>query len=625
MMNILKELQEKLPRDAMISEVKFEGSEIVLYTKNKDFFRESEASIKDIVKELKKRVEIRPDLSIVMDQGKAKDLIHKLVPEDAGIQAIYFEPELGKVVIEANKPGLVIGKGGETFRNIKNETIWLPKIERAPAIKSDIVRAVRNLLHSEIGYRKKFLNMIGQKINAKVLTEEDRKKEWIRISCLGGFRQVGRSAVFVQTPCSNVLMDCGIDPGSSDVPYIDAPEFDIDKLDAICLSHSHLDHVGYIPYLYEQGYKGPLYSTAPTRDLMVLLCLDYIDVCQKEGKPVFYSKKAIEKAVKHSVVLNYGEVSDITTDARLTLQPSGHLLGSSLIHLHIGEGLHNILYTGDFNFASSMLFDPAFAEFQRVETLIMESTYGGADNIFPPRRESEEKLMEIIYKTMKNGGKVLIPSFAVGRAQEIMVLLAASKFEYPVYIEGMIWDSTAIHTAYPEYLSHHMQKEIFRGNNPFISEIFHHTVPKERDNIIDSAEPAVILATSGMLIGGPAIEYLKAFAYDSKNTLIFVGYQAEGTLGSRIQKGWREIPLYSNTGKTKALELKMGVETINGLSGHCGRGQLINYIHKITSRPEKVIINHGENRRSLELARDIHKMFRCETIAPKNLESVRLK
>ena len=159
-MSILKELDQKLPKDANISEVKFEGSEIVLYTKNKDFFRTSESLIKDIVRALKKRVEIRPDISITMDMEKAKKAIEKIVPESAGIKAVYFEPELGKVVIESQKPGLVIGKGGETFRKIKDETLWLPKIERAPAIDSDIVRAARNLLHSEIPFRKKFLNKI---------------------------------------------------------------------------------------------------------------------------------------------------------------------------------------------------------------------------------------------------------------------------------------------------------------------------------------------------------------------------------------------------------------------------------------------------------------------------------
>ncbi|MFC2143964.1 beta-CASP ribonuclease aCPSF1 [Candidatus Aenigmatarchaeota archaeon] len=509
--SILKEFEKRLPSDAGITEVKFEGSEIVIYTKNKDFFTDSEHTIRQIVRELKKRVEVRPDLSITMDAEKAKVLIEKIVPEGAGIQAIYFEPDLGKVVIEAQKPGLVIGKSGDTYRKIKNQTYWLPKIERAPAIKSDIVRAVRNLLHSEIDYRKKFLNKIGTKINQK--GEIDKSKEWIRITGLGGFREVGRSCVLVQTPHSNILMDCGADPGSDNPPYFVAPEFDIEKLDAVCLSHAHIDHCAYIPYLYEKGYMGPLYCTAPTRDLMVLLCLDYIDVCQKNGKTPPYPKKAVEKTVKHTITLDFGEVSDITPDTRLTFQPSGHLLGSSLVHLHIGDGLHNILYTGDFRFGPSRLLEPAWPQFQRIETLIMESTYGLASDVLPKRNEIEEEVMSVINKTMERGGKVLIPSFAVERAQELMSILAFHKFDKPVYIDGMIWDATAIHTAYPEYLSKGLQREIFhKGSNPFLSEGFKRVVPKERGAIIDKAEPAVIISTSGMLVGGPVLEYMKGLA-----------------------------------------------------------------------------------------------------------------
>jgi hypothetical protein len=622
-MSILKELEKNLPRDANISEIKFEGSEIVLYTKNTEFFREHEMVIKQIVSGLKKRVEIRPDLSITLDQEKTQEKIKSIVPEDAGIQAIYFEPELGKVIIECTKPGLVIGKGGETYRKIKTETLWLPKIERAPVIKSDIVRAVRNLLHTEIDYRKKFLNKIGQKINTPI---SEKREEWVRISFLGGQRQVGRSCMMLQTHNSSVLMDCGVDVANNTVPYTNAPEFNLEKIDAVCISHAHLDHCGYLPYLYASGYSGPMYCTAPTRDLMVLLCMDYIDICQKEGRELPYNRKDVEKAVKHTITLDYGEVSDITPDVRLTLQPAGHLLGSSLVHMHVGEGLHNILYTGDLKFGRSKLFAPAWTDFKRVETLIIESTYGGANDMMPQRSESEDKLMSVINTTVAKGGKVLIPSFAVGRAQEVMAILGSGSFQYPVWMEGMLWDATAIHTAYPEYLSPYIQKEIFhRGNNPFLSPIFKRVAPRERKDIIDSSDPGVIIATSGMLIGGPAVEYLKGLAHDPKNMLLFVGYQAEGTMGRRVQKGWKEIPVSSEEGRTKTVKMEMQVDTVHGLSGHADRKELIGFIYKLSSRPDRVITVHGDNHNCLEFARDIHRMFKMETVAPRPLEVMRLK
>jgi len=321
-LSLLKELDKNLPSDAQISEAKFEGSEMVLYTKNAEFFKQSDQVVRKIVSTLKKRIEIRPDQTITMDVEKAKKKILSIIPKEAEVSEIYFEPELGKVVIESAKPGLVIGKGGETFRKIKSETCWLPKIERSPAIDSEIVKAVRKLLHTEIDYRKSFLNRIGQKINSPPKVE--KKDEWARMVYLGGGRQVGRSSIMLQTSNSNVLLDFGVDVGTDAVPHIDSPDFDIEKIDAVVLSHSHLDHCGFIPWLYENGYDGPLYCTAPTRDMMVLLCMDFVDVAQREGKKVWYKKKSVEKVVKHTIALEYGEVSDITPDVRLTLEPSGH-------------------------------------------------------------------------------------------------------------------------------------------------------------------------------------------------------------------------------------------------------------------------------------------------------------
>ncbi|MCD6398350.1 MAG: beta-CASP ribonuclease aCPSF1 [Candidatus Aenigmarchaeota archaeon] len=623
-MKIKDDVEESLPGRAQISEICFEGSEIVVYVKNKDFFINNGADIKELVSRLKKRVAIRPDISITTDMETAKETIKKIVPKEAGIDEITFEPAFGRLTIEAQKPGLVIGKGGETLKKIKKETVWAPIVKRAPSIPSDVVQTIRRVIFKESEFRKKFLNKMGEKIH----TAEKKEIDWIRIGFLGSAREVGRSSLLLQTPGSNVLLDCGVKPSGDDFPYLNAPEFDIKKLDAVVLSHSHLDHCGFIPYLYEYGYEGPMYSTPPARDLMALLCLDYIDVAQREGNKVPYSKKDIENVIKHSITLNYDEVSDITPDMRITFQNAGHILGSSLVHIHLGEGLHNIVYTGDFNFGKSRLFNPAFTQFQRVETLIMESTYGGAEDIQPPREEAETKLINIVMKTLKNGGKVLIPSFAVGRAQEVMCILAdIPNFNYPVYLEGMLWDATAIHTTYPEYLNKNIQYKIFhKGENPFLKPIFKRVgSTKERKEILESTEPYVVIATSGMLVGGPAIEYLKSFAENPKNTLMFVGYQAEGTFGRKIQKGWTEMPIVNDKGKRDVLKIKMNVETIEGLSGHSDRNQLINFVYKLGDKPRKIILNHGEESKSIDLAKSLHKLFKYETVVPKNLEIIRLR
>ena len=622
-MEILEKVKESLPKK-VVSRIELEGSEIIVYTKDKEFFLSHEDIIRGIVENLKKRIEVRLESNLSLEKEAAIEKIKKIVPEEAGIKQIYFEPERSLVIIAAQKPGLVIGKGGETFRKIKTETLWVPRIERVPPIKSDIIEGIRKVIHTEVKFRKEFLNKVG----GKIFTERKTNRDWIRVIGLGGFREVGRSCILVETPKSKVLIDCGVNVGGSNnnaFPYFQTKEFDYTELDAIIVSHAHLDHIGCVPMLFEHGYDGPLYLTTPTMDLATLLWLDYIDVMQRNAVNPIFTAKGVKEAVKRAIPLEYGEVSDVAPDVRLTFQNAGHVLGSALIHLHIGEGLHNIVYACDMKFGKTPLLDPAFTNFQRVETLIIESTYGGANDIMPPRREAEQQLMDIINKTMERNGIVLIPSFAVERAQDVMAILVENEFQYPVFIDGMIWDATGIYTAYPEYMSRSVQKKIFSGKDPFLSDIFKRVAsPQDREKVLEQ-RPCVIISTSGMLVGGPALTYLQNLAEDPRNTLIFVGYQGEGTLGRRIQKGWKEIPFKSEEGKTFTLNLQMEVQTVDGLSGHSDRNQLLSFVHRLASKPNKVIVVHGENHKAIDLARSIHKLFRVETVAPRNLEAIRLK
>ena len=621
-MEIIDKVKSSLP-EGLVDRIELEGCEIVIYTKDKLFFLDASEQVRDVVNQLKKRIEVRPDSSLSLPTTEAEEKIREVISEEAGIKNIKFQPDRSLVTINAEKPGLVIGRGGELFKKIKQETLWVPRIERTPEIKSAVVKSIRQLLYTETTWRKKFLKKVGKNI----FSERTTNRDWVRMICLGGFREVGRSCILVETPKSKVLMDCGINVGGGEknaYPYLQVKEFDPSELDAIIISHPHLDHVGMAPYLYEYGFEGPIYLTHPSLDLATMLCLDYIDVLRKNGTQPPYTAKGVKEMVKHSITLDYNEVSDVGPDVRLTFQQAGHLLGSSLVHLHVGQGLHNIVYTGDIKFCPTRLFDPSFTDFQRVETLIIESTYGGSEDHMPPRRESEQKLLDIIERTLERKGKVIIPSFAVGRAQELMCILSESGFEHTVYIDGMIWDATAIHTAYPEYLSRRLERKIFQGDNPFMNKIFKKlTTPDERKKAWED-DSCVIISTSGMLSGGPVMEHIKALGEDPKNTLIFVGYQGEGTLGRRIQKGWKEVPI-NNNGKQSTLKLGMEVETIAGLSGHSDRNQLLNFINRLKSKPERIITCHGDNTTPLNFARDLHKIFRLETLAPKDLESIRLR
>src|SRR3989338_1280010 len=510
---VLSQIKEELPKNAGITEMLYEGSEIILYTEDKEFFKNCTPQIKEIVKKVKKRIEVRADPSLVLSEEKTEELIRKAVPQDAGIKDIYFEPEFAKVVIHAEKPGLVIGKSGETLLEIRNKTFWTPDIKRAPVIDSEIIRAVRRMLHKEVDYRKKFLHKLGEKIYS-----EGKEVEWVRIATLGAFREVGRSCALVQTPQSNVLIDCGmaVNPLMKPYPHLDAPEFHIQDLDAIILTHAHMDHSGSVPALYEMGFKGPMYCTKPTRDLSALLQLDYIQICQRENKKGLYTSKGIEEAIKHCVPLEFGEVTDISPDMRLTLQNAGHILGSSSAHVHVGDGLYNIVATGDIKYENTKLLNRTFTDYSRVEGLIIEATYGGSENIMPPRVDAERKIIDTIQTVVKRGGKVLVPSFASGRGQDITVALTESNITVPIYLDGMLWDATAIHTAYPEFLSKYMQTLILhKQRNPFTDPRLKGVgSQKERQAVINNPDPCVIISTSGMLNGGPIFEYLKNLGND---------------------------------------------------------------------------------------------------------------
>ena len=626
---IIKEILKDIP-EGKISDAVFEGANIVLYTKDKEFAKNDNGLIKSIVYKIKKRIELRPDPELCHEQEKAEKEIRKLVDEEAKIGQIIFDPQRSIVIIEAEKPGLAIGKQGALLQQIKAKTFWVPIVRRTPLIRSQIIENIRSVLYQNSDYRRKFLNKTGERIYNGWLRQ--KKHEWIRVSYLGGARQVGRSCLFLQTPESRILLDCGIDVSSSDeaYPYLEAPELNIQELDAVIISHAHVDHSGLVPYLFKYGYRGPVYCTAPTRDIMALLQLDTIKISRGDGKDPIYDTDDVKEMVKHTITLDYEEVTDVTPDIRITLYNAGHTLGSAMIHLHVGNGLHNLLYTGDIKFAKTRLLSPAATQFPRLETMMIESTYGGKENVTETEKAQDQILQEIVKTTVARGGKILMPTLGSGRGQEVVVLVedmirTGMIQDIPVYIDGMVWDITAIFTAYPEFLNGTMRQQIFKkDNNPFLNKNIKQVgSQKERRRIIEEEGSCIILATSGMLVGGPSVEYLKQLGGDKRHSLVFSCYQGEGSLGRRIQRGEKEI-IFREGQKEEVLNLKMDVHRIE-ISGHADRRELMNFVQRLSPRPKRILINHGESSRSLDLASTLHKQFRIETAVPRNLEVVRIR
>ncbi|MFC1648503.1 beta-CASP ribonuclease aCPSF1 [Nanoarchaeota archaeon] len=630
MSDIIEEIMKHVPKEK-VSDASFEGANIVLYTKDKDFFLNDQGLVREVVNKIKKRIELRPDPKICMKEEDAEEAINKLIGEEAGIDNIIFDSQRSIVIIEVEKPGMAIGKQGETLQKIKEATLWVPQIKRTPPIKSSLIENIRAVLYQNSDYRRKFLHKTGQRIYNGWLRE--KKEEWIRLSCLGASRQVGRSCFLLQTPESRVLLDCGMDMSdeANAYPYLEAPEFNIKELDAVVVSHAHLDHCALIPYLFKFGYKGPVYCTAPTRDIMALSQLDFVKIQRSEGKEPIYTSEEVKEMVKHTITLEYEEVTDITPDIRITMYNAGHILGSALVHIHIGNGLHNFLYTGDLKYAKTSLLSPAATKFPRLETIMIEATYGGKENVMAPPREQDELLTNVITTTLSRGGKILMPVLGSGRAQELIVLMhkliqqGKVPNDVPIFIDGMVWDMTAIHTAYPEYFNASVRQQIFqKDNNPFLMEnIKRIKGSKERKEIIEETGPCLIMATSGMLVGGPSMAYLKMLAENAKNSLIFSCYQPEGSLGRRILQGLRELN-YRVGPKIETVELKMEVHRLE-ITGHSDRRELMNYVRHCNPKPKKLITVHGESARCLDLASSVHKTMRIETIAPRNLDAIRLR
>ncbi|MCI4372914.1 MAG: beta-CASP ribonuclease aCPSF1, partial [Thermoplasmata archaeon] len=457
-------LKQVLPDNIEVTDIELEGPHIVLYTKQLDAFLSGGDLLRQVAQRLRRRVLVRSDPAILIDPKEAEKQIRELIPPEAEINQLFFEPETGEVTIEAANPGAAIGRGGAVLNDLKRRIGWIPTVVRTPPIPSKTVEEVRIHLRNSFDERRSFLKKVGIRIARDPLPE----KLWARNTALGGYREVGRSAHLLTTQNSKVLIDCGIDPGSDRTPYFNAPELlPLDSLDAVVVTHAHLDHCGLVPVLLKYGYKGPIYCTAPTRDLMTLMLLDAIKVVNQEARKGLYDSSHVRELVTRTIPLRWGETTDVAPDIRLTMHNAGHILGSSICHFHLGEGDHNLAYSGDIKFERSWLFNPATNRFPRLETLVLESTYGGYRDIQPSRQQATDDFSALTTRVVGRGGKLIVPVFAVGRSQEVMLVLEERMREgkipkVPVYLDGMIFEATAIHTAYPEFLNSQLRTQIFQ-------------------------------------------------------------------------------------------------------------------------------------------------------------------
>ncbi len=630
--NMMATILQSIPKEAQVTKIEYEGPRIALYTNAPRYLMENNETISNLVNIIKKRIVVRTDESIRKSEEEARKILAECIPKEANFQGVFFDTATGEVSIEAKRPWLLQRDAKEfNHAEITERIGWKLRIRKATTIPSRTIQTINANLKLTSAERSKQFKQIGDEIFRPRLVQ----KSEVSLITLGGFSQVGRSCMLLSTPESKILVDCGINPGAKhpmdSFPRLDFLDITLDELDAIVIGHAHLDHTGFLPALCKFGYKGPIYCTEPTLPMMNLIQLDAIKVAAAQGRTPMYAERDVKQIMKQAITLPYGTVTDISPDIKLVLANAGHILGSALCHFHIGNGDHNFVYSGDIKFGKSILFEAASWNFPRVETLLIESTYGAKEDIQPTRQEVESAFINAVNNTLADGGKVLIPIPAVGRAQEIMMVIdhymkSGEMVEAPVFTEGMISEASAIHEAYPEYLARELKQKILEtDDNPFDSEYFtniEHADAREepmRDN-----SPCIILATSGMLEGGPVLEYFKNIAPDKKNKVLFVSYQVNGTMGRRVLDGSKQVTMLGKEGKVEVVTINCSVEKLDGFSGHSDYNQLMSFVQRLRPKLRRVLVNHGERRKSENLAMNIRRMFRVPAHYPQVQEAIKL-
>jgi len=416
----------------------------------------------------------------------------------------------------------------------------------------------------------------------------------LQVRFLGGTREVGRIAIAVKTQKTQVLLEYGVmlnhEPG---FPMHIPPK----DVDAIILTHSHLDHSGAIPIFYIHGRK-PLYANKLTIELNQLLISDFIHLSSYYLPFEYLELKSMMKNSKH---VDFGvkqQIGDIT----FQLVNAGHIPGSAQILVE-AEG-KKLLYTGDFNTVDTKLLEGAKMEFDELDAVIIESTY--ADEDHTERSELEKRFVEEVTNVVENGGTVLVPAFGVGRSQEIACVLAAHHFEYPVFLDGMAREASRIMMNYREFL----------GDPKLFMDALHSVdwIESWRDRRKATKKPGVIISPAGMLKGGPSVFYISKVGKKTRNGVFLVSYQIPGTPGRQLlEKGVCLID-----GKMR--KVKAQVKHFD-FSSHCGASELKESVKKLRGNP-KIYVVHGAEGNCELFAKWIKKELSLEATAPKTGDTI---
>ncbi|HHU18548.1 MAG: MBL fold metallo-hydrolase RNA specificity domain-containing protein [Anaerovoracaceae bacterium] len=438
----------------------------------------------------------------------------------------------------------------------------------------------------------------------------------MRIKFIGGTMSVTGSCHLITTDKYKILLDCGMYQGSKALEELNRASlgFDASEIDFMLLSHSHIDHSGRIPILVKQGYKGKIYCTDATADLVEVMLKDSGYIQEKEaewfnrkaersGSPLIeplYTVKDATESIKHLEPVLYNQVFEINPDVHVRFKDAGHILGSSIIELWIREGekITRLVYSGDIGVKNKpLLKDPEIVT--EADYLIMETTYG--DRVHEPNEESLEKFIDIILKTTRRGGTVVIPSFAVGRTQELIYELNMYYEHHEEFKEEldniMVYVDSPLATSATEIFQRNAQvfdeearQCILKGDNPldFKNLVFTRTVEESIQLNFDTT-PKVIISASGMCEAGRIKHHLKHNLWNPKSSIVFVGYQAEGTLGRSIINGDKDVSIFG-----EKIHINAEIYNLEGFSGHADKEGLLEWLSAFQKPPKRIFLVHGE-------------------------------
>jgi metallo-beta-lactamase family protein len=458
----------------------------------------------------------------------------------------------------------------------------------------------------------------------------------MEVKLFGAAKTVTGSCYSIQTKGTKVLVDCGMFQGPKRIQKMNYEEFGFNpkSYKALFLTHAHLDHCGRIPKLVKLGFKGQIYATAAARDLAFVVMMDSAKIAkhdtmyenkkrERQGLPPrepIYTEKDVKNAMMLFTVVKYDTPIKITNDVTAQFYEAGHILGASSVQLEIED--KTLIFSGDLGQSDTPIVrDPEVIK--KADYVFIESTYG--DRLHEPMGKRKNKFLEIIHKTYKKGGKLMIPSFAIERAQELLYDLngfVEKKLmpKIPVFLDSpMAIKATEVFKKHPEEYNKEIKDLLDSGDNPFsFPGLSYSNTVDDSKKINTIKTPLIVIAGSGMCTAGRIKHHIKNYIEDPKNTILFVGYQVQGTLGYWIKKGEKRVRLLGTE-----VNVRANVETIDSFSAHADYKSLLTWLKNFNPKPQKVFICHGDEEAAISFSKKVQKLG-LKTYIPNMQESLKL-